>query len=159
MSRIVIGIDPGHSGGLVAVNENSIVDLIDMPNRKVKYMNKTRQEVDGLELYNWFTKIKEASNDILVCIEEIHARPHQNCASVFTFGRGVGSYESILHAVQLDNKVYVPPQTWQAYHKKNGGKDVSVSLAQVLAGDQSNLITNDGRAEAYLIALYGRSTN
>ncbi len=86
--------------------------------------------------------------------------PKQGVTSSFNFGYGLGIWEGIIAAYELPLEK-VSPQRWKKTMLADMGKtkDASrykaISLFPEVAGQLSR-VKDDGRAEALLLAEYGR---
>lgn len=97
MEKIFIGIDPGVSGAITALNENGkVVALTKMP--------QTMSEL--LSFLQQFT-----NNDTTCYLEKVHARPGDGAASMFKFGQGFGWLQMALLAAKIKT-IEVLPNTW-----------------------------------------------
>lgn len=97
MEKIFIGIDPGVSGAITALDENG----------KVVALTKMPQTMGGILQF-----FQQYSNDDVVCyLERVHARPGDGVASMFKFGQGFGWLQMALLAAKVKT-VEVLPNTW-----------------------------------------------
>jgi hypothetical protein len=94
---IVIGIDPGKSGGLVALHPNGKVVATPMPDTE-------------RDIWEWFVGIPTEAN-VIGTIELVHSMPQQSAQSGFTFGRGYGFLRACLYAANISFED-ASPQTW-----------------------------------------------
>lgn len=174
---VCVGIDPGLEGA-IAVLAGPMVRVWDVPTLEVvvskrrsratgKIATKKRQRYNLVEMARIVKRIRAyaQTNDchVVTWIEDVHAMPEQGVASMFSMGRGLGSWEGIVAACGLSLE-HVAPRTWK--HKMMSGmgkeKEASVYKAQEL-WPQAELVTPrgrrlHGRADALLIAEYGRRT-
>ena len=86
--------------------------------------------------------------------------PKQGVSSSFCFGEGKGMWEGILAALNIPVEL-VSPQRWKKEIMADQGKDKSAARFKAMAlfpslADQLKLVKHDGRAEALLLAEYGR---
>lgn len=93
---IQLGIDPGASGGIAAVNERGLIGAWAMP--------ETERDV--------FELICEFSTDSTAVLEQVRSRPGQGVASMFTFGWSYGGLRMALLAAGV-RFTEATPQTWQ----------------------------------------------
>ena len=143
---ITFGIDPGAKGAL-AMNHNGKVHVI--PFEKVEYK---------LALY--FAHINADQEQVICCLEKVHAMPKQGSVSMFTFGENYGWIKGILDAYDIPYQE-IPPQTWKKEFGLNSDKTKAIEVCKQLFPDV-NLIPlgcrkpQDGMAEAVLMAEYAR---
>ena len=97
MEKIFIGIDPGVSGAITALNENGkVVALTKMPQTMGELLSFLQQFTD---------------NDTTCYLEKVHARPGDGAASMFKFGQGFGWLQMALLAAKIKT-IEVLPNTW-----------------------------------------------
>lgn len=155
----IIGIDPG-ANGAVAILEAStgkLVQVFDMPSVEITVGGKNKKRVapyllaDELRLY-----------DVLgtrAIVEHVAAMPGQGVSSMFAFGHAFGLAMGVLAGMGITADL-VTPAKWKRDLKVNPGKDGSRLLAMTLWPDQAKefkRVKDDGRAEAALLAHWGRS--
>ena len=94
----------------------------------------------------------------IAVIEQVAAMRGQGVTSMFRFGQGYGQVEMAIAAQRLPVH-YVTPQKWKGYFGLSRDKGVSRSVASQRfpsIATQFARVKDDGRAEACLIALYGK---
>lgn len=147
---LYIGIDPGKTGGIVAVSGEGIRFASKLP------------ETEG-DTYELLHGICRDSEQVFVVIEQVHAMPGKvaggkrvsmGATSAFTFGRGYGFLRGCLTALAVPWEE-CPPQRWQkAMHcLTKGDKNVSKAMAQRLWPCTK---WTHATADAALIAEYNR---
>lgn len=140
------GIDPGHSGALARVTpEGKFVSVEDLPTTDKDWLN--------------ILDVPHTLFDCFCTLEDVHALPNQSTVAGFTFGKNVGKAELLALRLCSDkDPLRVPPQRWKKYFKLDKDKHKSVELARELFPEAVELlkVSKDGRAEALLIAEYGR---
>lgn len=150
---IVIGIDPGKSGGLAAIRDGLVVDAMSMP-VEPRGKGKAKEAVSASDIRGF---IWEADEEVVAVLEQVHAMPRQGVSSSFQFGRMYGGVEVAAHAY-ADRVEYVTPHEWKkALLPKGAPKDASRELASSLYPGGSifwPLKKHEGVAEAALIAHY-----
>lgn len=144
-----IGIDPGKSGALAVISEDSFGTMAwAIPFGEKNYATE-------LAKYIGLAQVKA------VCVEKVNAMPGQGVVSMFNFGHNLGFIEGLLQAYELPYQL-VPPQTWKKEFSLNSDKQRSIEVCQKLFPHVSLLPTdksrkpNDGMAEALLMAEYAR---
>jgi crossover junction endodeoxyribonuclease RuvC len=91
-----------------------------------------------------------------VFIERVNAFPGQGVASMFSLGMSYWGAFSVAATLAYETRL-VEPKDWKKYHRLNKAKDLARGMAQRLFPyiDLSR-VKDHGRAEALLIAAYGR---
>lgn len=149
-----IGIDPGLSGAIAALNvEEGELYVYDMPTLEVTRNSKNKREISASLLFDILRDHKSAE---LAILERVGAMPGQGVSSTFQFGRSVGIVEGVLASLGLPVKI-VSPKVWQAGASVRGGKDGSRQRAIELFPRCANTFArkkDDGRADAALMAWY-----
>jgi hypothetical protein len=147
MMTSFIGVDPGKHGAVAIINDTGKYFVEDFEN-----------ETHAAEVVrNWWWE----NPDLTVFIEKVHAFPGQGGTSMFTFGVNFGIWRGIFAALSIPAQ-FVAPQAWQAaiFSKYSGdsiGKTRSIDVARGLFPKADlRLKKHDGRAEALLIAFYGK---
>ena len=151
---IYIGVDPGFSGAIAfyAPKEN-IVSIYDMP----VYQNaKGKTEINLYELHDILAP--ETDEPHMAIIEQVAAMRGQGVTSMFRFGQSYGATQMAVAAHKIPMQ-FVTPAKWKSCLGLSRDKGVSRSLASQRFPKQADLfkrVKDDGRAEAALLALYGK---
>lgn len=149
---IVLGIDPGQTGGLVLVESSTckVLDAMMMP----LATSTKKPTID----YHAAAKFL-AHGVALAAIEEVHSMPRQGVASSFQFGRVFGAVEMV-GQYWANHLIYVTPQKWKKHFDLiKRDKAASVALATELYSDKHwPLKKHEGVAEAALIATWAIET-
>lgn len=166
-NSIILGIDPGLTGGLVLYNGSSILEMSTMPILKEKRNGRLKSEIDLNELNNLIVKFK--SHNPKCFLEKVGAMPGQGVSSMFAFGKGFGILIGMLSAHEIETTL-VPPQRWTALihkpyaHTSLESKEKSKLISSKLFPSENFLATNKskvphtGLVDAALIAVYGYKT-
>ena len=143
--KIYIGLDPGKSGGVAFILENSL------------YTFKCPSTVhDMVEEINFCNKLGP-EYEIFAVVEKVWSFPGQGVRSVFTFGENYGTWLGILAALKIPHKL-VPPKKWMSHFgsfpkDKRKRKNFIKSLAQQLyPNSKITLSTSD----AVMLAVYAK---
>ncbi len=149
---MLIGIDPGISGAIAFLNGDAL-EIIDTPVLKTN----GKSSVDSYQL----ARLIDAAGTIdHAFIEQVGARPGQGVTSMFSFGKTYGTIIGIL-AANFIPMTFVTPGSWKKTLRVPSDKDAARSRASELMPQHSHLWPlkkHDGRAEAALLAYWGRST-
>jgi crossover junction endodeoxyribonuclease RuvC len=146
----ILGIDPGLTGAL-ALLDGERMDVVDAPRLAV-----SRGMLDVPEIVRLISEWKPA----LAVLERQQAMPGQGVSSTFKTGYGYGVYVGVLTALHVPF-LLVSPRVWQRelYQGAVGeGKDRSLYVAAQLFPTFPLRRSQHGRADALLIAEYGRRT-
>ncbi len=152
----ILGIDPGCYGALALLDCGALAAVHDMPFLKVRRGKSDKAEIDG---YTLGSLLESLSPDLAV-IEQVGGMTGQSSSAAFNFGRAAGAPEYVLKAFGVRVEP-VHPSVWKRALRLNSGKDAARAAAMKLwpaAADKFKRVKDDGRAEASLIAEYGRLT-
>jgi hypothetical protein len=149
MSGAYIGIDPGLSGGIAYIH-GYIVGVHPMPTIKIG----TKQMVDTEKVRDWISALGPID---LIMIEQVNAGAVKSVMSAFAFGRGYGRIEGVIRALDRPHD-YVASPTWTKALgiTKGAGKPEHIAVARRLFPSVVLRDTQDGPADALLIAEYAR---
>lgn len=153
---IIAGIDPGKTGALAILYPDGSAEFFDVPRIMLKGKDKPAWSQWSRE---WCMALDLSLPDMVV-IEDIAARPGQGVTSMFTFGRTLGFVHGLVAATTSCPTHFVTPSVWKArLGLLNSGKGASREKCRTLFPDTAAALTrvkDDGRAEAALLAYYGR---
>ena len=163
--RVFIGIDPGMTGGLAAVNEGgSLLSVIPIPRLK----GSTGPQ-DYHAIKEWFASMKKLGR-VEAALERVSVRPGEGVKSTLTAGTNWGFLKGMLVAIGA-SYVEPTPQTWKktlslpkrsGKERQKGKEDAAVLATQLFPGIDltpgRKRIPHDGMADAVLIAEYARRT-
>jgi len=148
---IILGIDPGLSGGICCFDEG-VIEAIDIPT----HGEGAKRRVDALAVRRF---IKSWQPD-MAFIERSGAMPKQGVSSVFVYGRAVGALEAAVACSEIPMTV-IEPSVWKRALGLPGGaenKEAARQRAIQLRPDCGTMFErkmDHGRAEAFLIGYYG----
>jgi len=155
--KTYVGIDGGLSGGITALKDDKIIDIIKMPIIKSA---KTKSEYDVSEIINFLNKFE----DPFVIFEKAHAMPKLGTVQAFNFGKGYGIIIGILSAMKIPFQI-VHAKSWQkemfSDMNKMDTKQASAIIAQRLFPDfdfrptQRCTKVDSGFTDSALLAVYG----
>jgi crossover junction endodeoxyribonuclease RuvC len=151
---IFIGFDPGLTGALGIVSADGAHELvIDLPIVR----DRSLAWVDGSALQSTLLEAIGGRQTRAV-VERVSAMPRQGIASAFLFGVGFGSILSVLQALHIPLE-FVTPGVWKKSFGLSKDKHASLHKARLMFPTaELHLAKHDGRAEALLIAEFGRRT-
>jgi len=155
---IHLGIDPGFTGAIAAISEDGRIVVFDAPTVKVRSGRKTHIEMDPAGMVNTLKPF--VFRECHVWIEKVNTMPGQGIASSGAFMRGFGMWEGVVAALGIPYTL-VHPATWKKSMMSGMGKekDAARLRASQLFPSMAHAfarVRDDGRAEAVLIAEYGR---
>lgn len=143
---IIVGIDPGVTGGLAVIHEGRLSGVEPMP------VHNSR--ADGMAIDELLTLWEPDA----VYLEDTQPMPKNGSIASFSLGLNTGI---VIGAVTANafRLVRVKPQVWKKKMGLTGkNKEASRGLARELFpeyADRFKLVKSDGLAEACLIARYG----
>lgn len=142
---IMIGIDPGKSGGLAALDQRGeVLGVVNMPD-----------DERGIFSAILYLRADNSARDTRVIIERVHASPQQGVVSAFTFGLGYGRLLMAAYYAGGIEPLIVTPRTWQKAMGCLTGGDKAISRAraqEIFRGIQCTHAISD----ALLLAEYLR---
>ena len=97
----------------------------------------------------------EGDGERVAWIEQVGAMPRQGVSSVWRFGEQVGALHMALAATKTPMRL-VTPAKWKGFFGLSREKGLSRGVAMQRFADKFKRVKDDGRAEATLIALYGK---
>ena len=165
---IIMGIDPGLTGGVVILNDQTVIFKSPMPiiksSKTVSGKTKTKTLLDPVGLRELFLEWSGMVD--MVMLEKVHAMPKQGISSTFTFGRVFGTLEGMLTALEYPVTM-VSPQTWtkelhRGCERSLKPKDKSrLVLGRLFPGldltpTERSKMPHEGMLDALLLAEYGR---
>lgn len=151
LRHLYLGIDPGRNGAMAIIDDDNNVYML--------------EDLENLYAYWIKTMIFDEYNFYTGCVEDVCGRPGQSCKANTTFMKLAGRAELMAECIceQVD---LVKPQIWKKYFNlitskdltKTEKKHLSIEKAKELFPSVADRLTasKDGRAEALLIALYGK---
>lgn len=154
---IFAGIDPGKTGALAIIDWDDSVEFFDVPRMKLR-----DKDVPAYAEWSttWGAALHAAGVETVV-IEDVAARPGQGVSSMFKFGRTLGFVHGVALSVRpLPSIQFVTPNQWKTKlgllkSDKGASREKAVSLFPAAEGRLAR-VKDDGRAEALLLAYYGR---
>jgi hypothetical protein len=148
---IIIGIDPGKSGGIAWIDETGRACVEKMPDTLKDLWELIEKDILHATGNLYFGN---STRNCKAYLEQISSSPQMGVVSAFTFGNGYGHLEMALTAAGISFE-RVTPQKWQKAMGclTKGDKNVSKRKAQELF---PHLKITHAIADACLIAEYGR---
>jgi len=153
---IVLGVDPGISGGIAVIEDYKLVAVYDMPTVQVPYKGKTKNKIDGKLLY----KCLDLYKPNVIAIEDVHAMPKNGATSMFNFGYAAGViYGAACGMKKYCDVQFVRPQTWKKHFcligtSKDAARLKCIQLFPHMK-DKFKLKKSSGISDASLIGFYG----
>ena len=158
---LIIGIDPGISGGICFFEDGQVREILDMPTMAEGKKNK--RQINGPQIYNElsFRIEKFHKKDIVVVIEQVSAMPGQGVTSMFNFGQSFGVLKGICSAMQLSTH-FVRPAKWKKYFgliktEKDASRTKVIEIFPYISSKLSRK-KDSNKADAILIASFYENT-
>ena len=124
---VIIGIDPGLSGGIAILENNKIKELFDMP--VMSDGKKNKKQLNSALLVNLIKENIFNNEEVSVVVEQVNAMPGQGVTSMFNFGQTFGAIKGVCAALELPI-FFVRPAKWKKHFDLiNSSKDASRTKA------------------------------
>lgn len=161
----VAAIDPGLEGAIAILGDDGSLICHNMPTFEVpksgsKGMKRSVDDLGVVRILETRVRLRHAF------IERVHAMPGQGGVSMFNFGEGFGIVKCAVAALRIPRTFY-DPLVWKKFYRLSKGDKESSRLratelfpehAEQWAFPQKGVSREQagGRAEAALLAIYGR---
>ncbi|SEQ01239.1 crossover junction endodeoxyribonuclease RuvC [Ectothiorhodospira magna] len=156
--RLVLGIDPGLTGAVAALDPHHRVELLEDLPTVARGGGRVRRELDPAGLTHLLRPI--AGDVRLAVVEQVASRPGQGVASVFSLGHTAGAICGVLAALGIP-MVLVPPTAWKKAAGVPSGSDKGMSrtiAARLHPGIDLSRKRDHNMADALLLARYGMAS-
>jgi hypothetical protein len=157
---IFLGIDPGVSGAIAAIGPGG-VRVADIPTQELPGTGRTQRIVHGYALARLLRDLVPAEEGCIAVLEDVHAMPSSVSGSGANTSlmHSKGVIEGVLSVLRIDTRP-VGSQTWKRVYGLKADKSQSLEKARALypsAGDSLTRVKDHNRAEAVLLAHYGKT--
>jgi hypothetical protein len=153
--KYICGIDPGTYGCIALYHPEKPLILFDMPTLEISRNGKKRIQID---LYALARFVDEHSSQIKrAIIENPQGMPGQASNATYRLGLNCGIAQMVIAASFIPMEL-VAPSTWKRTMGLSKDKDASRLKASQIAPQWSaqwSRVKDDGRAEAFLLAVWG----
>jgi crossover junction endodeoxyribonuclease RuvC len=153
---LIVGIDPGLSGAIAFVNDGELLSVADLPLVEVQHGKGSRKELSPALLHDMLIHTDFRIGKAIV--EHVGASPQMGSVSAFRFGENFGAILAVLACCGIRTEL-VRPAAWKKAMALGPDKALSRAMAIKLWPMQSEYfarVKDDGRAEAALLAEFGR---
>jgi len=153
---LIIGIDPGITGAIAALDHTGLLSVDDIPTMACgKGGRRRKHQVNAAGLSALLMeRVDGRSNEVLVVLERVNSMPGQGVAGVFSLGDTFGSIRGVVAALGLPLEL-VTPQTWKKHFRLPSDKELARAKAiELYPGAPLGRVKDHGRAEAILIARH-----
>ena len=155
----IIGIDPGLSGAIAIIENNTVLGIFDMP--VMAEGKKNKRQLNSAQLVNIIKEYVKKEEEIVVVVEQVNAMPGQGVTSMFNFGQTFGAIKGVCAALNLPI-FFVRPSKWKKYFELiNSSKDSSRTKVIEMYPSLSNKLSKKkdvNKSDAILIArFYGET--
>ena len=156
---IIIGIDPGLSGGIAVLKDNIIKNLYDMP--VMSEGKKNKRQLNSAQLVKIIKENIQEKEETAIVVEQVNAMPGQGVTSMFNFGQTFCAIKGISAALGLPI-FFVRPAKWKKHFELiNSSKDSSRTKAIEMypsISDQLSKKKDVNKSDAILIARFHSET-
>ena len=156
---IIIGVDPGVSGGISILENKKVIEVYDMPTMIEGKKNK--RQVNGSQVTNIIKENVDTNKETTVVVEQVNAMPGQGVTSMFNFGQSFGVIKGVCAALSLPI-YFVRPTKWKKHFNliktnKEAGRTKAIELYPEISGKLSRK-KDSNKSDAILIARYFNDT-
>jgi crossover junction endodeoxyribonuclease RuvC len=156
---IIIGIDPGVSGGISILENKKVIEVFDMPTMIDGKKNK--RQVNGSQVTNIIKENVHTNKETIVVVEHVNAMPGQGVTSMFNFGQSFGVIKGVCAALSLPI-YFVRPTKWKKHFNliktnKEAGRTKAIEVYPEISSKLSRK-KDSNKADAILIARYFNDT-
>ena len=157
---LIIGIDPGITGGISILKNKKVLEVYDTPTMIDGKKNK--RQVNGSQITNIIKEQLKNDNEVMVVVEHVNAMPGQGVTSMFNFGQSFGVIKGICSALSIPI-YFVRPAKWKKYFNLiKTNKEASRTKVIEIYPEISNKLSrkkDSNKADAILIARYFTDTH
>jgi hypothetical protein len=154
---IIVGIDPGLTGAVAAVDSSGTCTVEDMPTIDLPGTGLVRRRVDGLALARILRNMVPAGHACLVVVEDVQAMGGSAVQTMGSMMRSVGTTEAAVEILRMPIKRALP-RTWKKFFGLGKEKVDSLRIARELYPTAPlKLGKHHNRAEALLLAHFGQA--
>lgn len=145
---ILIGVDPGAKGCLVALSaaDFSYIDHLQMP-------LDASSRVDGFAVAAWLLELSARHCIASAYIEKVGARPRQGVCSAFSFGHSVGVIVGVLSDLRVSTTA-ITPQAWKKAAGLIGTEKDASRIKALESYPQIKDLQKKGKGQALADAIY-----
>lgn len=152
---VVVGIDPGLTGAIAAVDSAGSCSVVDMPTIALPGNGLVKRRVDGLAVARMLRTMVPSCDACLVVIEDVQAIGGSAVQTMASMMRSVGTIEAAVEILRLPME-RARPQTWKKFYGLDGDKKAALNVArQLYPVAPLTLAKHHNRAEALLLAHFG----
>lgn len=150
MTRCIVGIDPGLTGGVAMLRTDGTLEFAEpMP-----VLQAAVATVDVATLRGWLESRAGRTESVFAYVERAQAMPQQGVSSAFNYGLLFGSTLTALTALGVGYELVSPAQ-WKRQMGLDRDKRRSIALALQFYPHLAPLrAKDDGVAEAVLLARW-----
>ena len=160
MSAPVIGIDPGLSGAIAVISGNyyAVHDMPVIPAGKGAFVKRAVDLEAVARILRESTSVFGKDHVGRVVIERVNAFPGQGVSSMFSLGMSFYGVAGVAAGIGLRVDL-VGSAEWKRHFELDSDKEKSLTMARFrFPLVELSRKKDHGRAEALLIALYGKET-
>lgn len=163
---IVVGIDPGVSGAVAAVDSRGTCCIEDMPTVSNEGNGRTVRKLAGYQLGQIVRRLVPPGEPCIVVLEDVHVMPSSKSggAANTSLLHSKGVIEGVLDMLRLQ-PVLVAPATWKRHFGLIAERDTKDAARKAAALDCARRLypacnalaraKDHNRAESLLMAHYG----
>ena len=155
----IIGIDPGLSGAVAILENNSVLNIFDIP--VMSEGKKNKRQLNSALLVSLLKDNIVDNEEVVVVVEQVNAMPGQGVTSMFNFGQTFGAIKGICAALDLPI-FFIRPSKWKKHFELiNASKDSSRTKVIEMYPKLTNQLAKKkdvNKSDAILIARFFSET-
>lgn len=152
MADLYLGVDPGLTGALAAVDRQGHVHLLEDLPTVTRGQGRVKRELDPAGLAHLLRPI--AGEIRLAVVEQVGSMPGQGVASVFSLGHSAGVIVGVISALGIPLQL-VAPSVWKKAYGIGRDKGLSRTVAtRLYPGASLARVKDHNLAEALLLATF-----
>jgi|ERR1700744_372353 len=155
---IFIGVDPGLTGALSAIDHNGIVlGVYDLPTRRVEIAGMhalVKRKIDALALRKIIMSAVPSNDKAILVIEDMQLLGGHAIQTMGSLAHTRGVIEAVAMLCGMDVR-FVTPREWKASYGFGADKKIALRIARELyPGAPIKLAKHHNRAESLLISRW-----
>ncbi len=126
--NIVMGIDPGVTGGIAIIHKNGVMNVYRIPVKSVVVNKKDKKVYDLVEIVKILKPFR--GKKVLFVQEKVSSHPGEGSVSAFNFGKSSGSTIGVASALEFE-VVEISSMKWKKHFPQLVTAEISDKKAEI----------------------------